>query len=110
MFDELATEARDPGAADLDLQSTLALVRQMNQRLDGTSCPPSLSGPWHRWHADTEGYTPWSRSNQYSKYRTSDSTGTSPANASTCLAASCFIASSRLGTTTTFASMRFFAR
>jgi N-acetylmuramic acid 6-phosphate etherase len=29
-FDELATEARDPGAADLDLQSTLELVRQMN--------------------------------------------------------------------------------
>ena len=30
MFDELATEARDPGAADLDLQSTLDLVRRMN--------------------------------------------------------------------------------
>jgi N-acetylmuramic acid 6-phosphate etherase len=30
MFDELATEARDPGAANLDLQSTLELVRQMN--------------------------------------------------------------------------------
>jgi N-acetylmuramic acid 6-phosphate etherase len=30
MFDELATEARDPAAADLDLQSTLELVRRMN--------------------------------------------------------------------------------
>ena len=29
-FDELATEARDPSAADLDLQSTIELVRRMN--------------------------------------------------------------------------------
>ena len=44
MFDELATEARDPGAADLDLQSTLELVRRMNAEDAGVPAAVARAG------------------------------------------------------------------
>ena len=43
-FDELATEARDPQAADLDLQSTAELVALMNEADEGVPAAVARAG------------------------------------------------------------------